>query len=145
MPGWTSSKVDSWHVKFSLQLIIELYHEGIRTCDLSVSVLSGSYRRAIVGGISCSLLVRALVCQPSSPGSIPGMSHSETAITRGYLIMLLPPTTFLCTKCLFNYMIKIKCDSQEFLYKPKLDQIKIHADQTKCYQIKIWLDKDLIR
>ena len=49
---------------------------------------------------SCSPLVRALVCQPSGPESIPGMSHSETDITRGNLIMLLPPTTFLCTTCL---------------------------------------------
>ena len=43
---------------------------------------------------SCSSLVRALVCQSSGPGSIPGMSRSETAIRRGNLIMLLPPTTF---------------------------------------------------
>jgi hypothetical protein len=49
---------------------------------------------------SCSSLARVLVCQPSGPGSIPGMSHSLTAITRGNPIMLLPPTMFLCTTCL---------------------------------------------
>ena len=32
---------------------------------------------------SCSPVVRVLVYQPSGPGSIPGMSRSETAITRG--------------------------------------------------------------
>ena len=31
---------------------------------------------------SCSSLGRALVCQPSGPCSIPGMSCSETAITK---------------------------------------------------------------
>ena len=36
---------------------------------------------------------RGLVCQPSGPGSIPGMSRSMTAITRGNPIMLLPPNT----------------------------------------------------
>ena len=41
---------------------------------------------------SCSSLVTALVCQPTGPCSIPGMSCSETAITRGNPIMLLPPT-----------------------------------------------------
>ena len=34
------------------------------------------------------------MCQPSGPGSIPGLTPLETAITRGNLIMLLPPTTF---------------------------------------------------
>ena len=43
---------------------------------------------------SYSSLVRALVCQPSGLGSIPGMSRSETAVTRGNPIMLLPSTTF---------------------------------------------------
>ena len=44
---------------------------------------------------SCSPVVRALVYQPSGPGSIPGMSRSETAITRGKTLRtLLPPTTF---------------------------------------------------
>ena len=49
---------------------------------------------------SCSSLVRARLCQPSGPGLIPGMSRSETAITRGNPIMQLPPTTFSCTPCL---------------------------------------------
>jgi hypothetical protein len=44
--------------------------------------------------IACSSVVRGLVCQPTGPGSIPGMSHSENAITRTNLIMLLPPNTF---------------------------------------------------
>ena len=44
---------------------------------------------------SCSPVVRALVCQSSSPGLIPGMSRSESASTRGNPIMLLPPTMFL--------------------------------------------------
>ena len=44
---------------------------------------------------SCSSLVRALVCQPSSPGLIAGMYHSESAIKyKGNPIMLLPSTTF---------------------------------------------------
>ena len=55
---------------------------------------------------SCSPVVRALVYQPSGPGSIPGMSRSETAITRGKTLRtLLPPTTFLCTKCLCAYLL----------------------------------------
>ena len=50
---------------------------------------------------SCSPVDRALVYQPSGPGLIPGMSHSETAITRGKILRtLLPPTTFSCTTCL---------------------------------------------
>ena len=45
---------------------------------------------------SCSPVVRALVYQPSGPGSIPGMSCSESAITRGKTqMMLLPPIKFL--------------------------------------------------
>jgi hypothetical protein len=60
-------------------------------------LLIGSYRRAIVGStphiswttyfpISCSCVVRVLVCHPSGPGLIYGMSRSESAITRGNLI-----------------------------------------------------------
>ena len=32
-------------------------------------------------GLFCSSVVRALVYQPSGPGSIPGISHSESSIT----------------------------------------------------------------
>ena len=39
--------------------------------------------------IIVTYLFRALVCQPSGPGLIPGMSSLESAIT----IMLLTPTT----------------------------------------------------
>ena len=56
--------------------------------------------------LDCHSLVRALVCQPSVPGSIPGMSRSETAITRGNPIMLLPPTTFSYTTCLSKKVTK---------------------------------------
>ena len=55
---------------------------------------------------SCSSLVRALVCQPSGPGSIPGMSRSETAITRGNPIMLLPPTTLCVLHAYVNQIVK---------------------------------------
>ena len=57
---------------------------------------------------SCSSLVRALVCQTRGPGPIPGMSHSETAITRGNPIMLLPPTTF---RVLHAYVLTCLQDS----------------------------------
>jgi hypothetical protein len=41
-------------------------------------------------------VVSPLVYQPSGPGSIPGMSRSESAITRGKTqMLLLPPIKFL--------------------------------------------------
>ena len=46
-----------------------------------------------------------LLCLPTGPGSIPGMSRSESAITRGNPIMLLGPTTFLCTTRLFANLL----------------------------------------
>ena len=45
----------------------------------------------------CSSVVRSLVCHPSGPDS-----SSESAITMGNPIMLLPSTTFLCTTCFFQ-------------------------------------------
>ena len=50
---------------------------------------------------SCSPVDRVLVYQPGGPGSIPGMSRSESPITRGKTqMMVLPPTTFSWTSCL---------------------------------------------
>ena len=58
----------------------------------------------VISYVQCGLLPTAHCPSPDSVtqfGSIPGMSHSETAITRGKTqIMLLPPTTFWCTTCL---------------------------------------------
>ena len=59
----------------------------------------GPYFIFNLGLYKLSSLVRVLVCQPSGPGPIPGMSRSESAITRGNPIMLLSPTTFLLTAC----------------------------------------------
>jgi hypothetical protein len=39
-------------------------------------------------------MVGVLVCKPSCPGSITGMSSSESAMPRGNPIMLLPSTKF---------------------------------------------------
>ena len=91
-------------------------YEGIQTCDLWVSVLIWSYRRAMVGGtpeFPGQLIASLLVAQWSerwctnlvAQGSIHGMSCSESPITRGETqMMLLPPTSFLWTtsypKCL---------------------------------------------
>ena len=47
-------------------------------------------------------MVRALVCQPSDPCSIPSMSCSETVIKRGNLILLLPPTTLCVLHAIFS-------------------------------------------
>jgi hypothetical protein len=81
-------------------------YEGIRTWDLWVSVLIESYRRAMVGGtpeFPGQLIASLLVAQWSkrwctslvAQGSIPGMSRSESPITRGKTqMMLLPPTSF---------------------------------------------------
>ena len=52
-----------------------------------------------ISSSSCRPVVRALVYQPNGPGSIPGMSRSESAITRGNPIMLLPSTPFSWTTC----------------------------------------------
>ena len=52
----------------------------------------GQYSAPIIPAWWMNQCQKVWVCQPSNPGSIPGMSHSETAITRGNLIMLLPPT-----------------------------------------------------
>ena len=57
-------------------------------------------------------LERWCMCQPSGPGLIPCMSRSETAITRGCPILLLPPTRFSCTTCffrLFSSIISLLC------------------------------------
>jgi hypothetical protein len=69
-------------------------YEGIQTWDLLVSVLIESYRRAMVGGTPeflGQLIASLLVAQWSehwcsnlvAQGSIPFMSLSESAITRG--------------------------------------------------------------
>ena len=47
---------------------------------------------------SLSSVVRALEWQPIGPGSFPGMSRLESAIVRGNLIMLLPPS-YTSTQC----------------------------------------------
>ena len=60
-------------------------YEGIRTCDLRVTVLIRGYKKGSRLGhlgisgptyclTSCSSVVRALVCQPSGPGSILAVS-----------------------------------------------------------------------
>jgi hypothetical protein len=74
---------DSWPgiVMKGFDLIFELWF----------SVLIRSYIRAIVGGSS----VNTLLCKPNGPGSIQGMSRSETAITRGNPLMRTH--TLLCT------------------------------------------------
>jgi hypothetical protein len=84
----------------------ESYSEGIRTWDLWVSVLIESNRRAMAGGTPAflgQLIASLLVAQWSerwctnlvAHGLIPGMSCSESAITRGKTqMMLLPPTSF---------------------------------------------------
>jgi hypothetical protein len=93
--------------------------QGIRTWDLWVSVLIESYRRAIAGGtleFPGQLIASLLVAQWSerwcaslvAQGLIPGMSRSESAITRGKpQMMLLPPTSFSCfflTQAVLQYV-----------------------------------------
>ena len=54
------------------------------------------------------------MCQPNDPGSVPDMPHSETAITRGNLIKLLPPTKFsVSARCqVFSCLPKSKLNLQ---------------------------------
>jgi hypothetical protein len=54
------------------------------------------------------------VCQPNDPGSVLDMPHSETAITRGNLIKLLPPTKFsVSARCqVFSCLPKSKLNLQ---------------------------------
>ena len=52
--------------------------------------------------VAVVVVVRALVYQPSGPGFIPVMSPSESAITRGNPIMLLPSSAFSWTTCLYH-------------------------------------------
>ena len=82
------------------------------------------------------------MCQPSDPGLNPGMSRSETAITGGNPIMLLPPKTFSCTTCLREIGIRIRDIRMEILgwgYQDKRYQDKGYQD--KGYQDKGYQDK----
>ena len=47
------------------------------------------------------------MCQPSGPGSIPGMSHSETAISRGNPIMLLSPSFHVLHAYMLNFLLNL--------------------------------------
>ena len=68
----------------------------------------------IVSHVFGVLIGKSTECQPSGPGQIPGMSHSETAITRGNLIKLLPPTKFsVSARCqVFSCLPKSKLNLQ---------------------------------
>ena len=74
-------------------------YEGIRTCDLQVSVLIRGYKKASRLGhlgisgptycfTSCSSLVRALVCQSRSPGSIMEVSLKLALLKKVKLMIM---------------------------------------------------------
>jgi hypothetical protein len=103
---WVSVLIESYRWAMVAGFLARGCYDGIRTWDLWVSVLIESYRRAMVGGTPeflGQLIASLLVAQWSErlctslvvQGSIPGMSRSESAITRGKTqMMLLPPTSF---------------------------------------------------
>ena len=79
-------------------------YEWIPTCDLRVSVLIQSYKKGSRLGhqgisgptyclSSCSSVVRALVCQPSGPGSILAVSLKSAY----YKKLMLRPTITIQT------------------------------------------------